>query len=218
MNTVQDFNFTPKAKRALDVAKQRCVENNQLEINDEFLLLSVLSSESMIVNLVFESLPIDVEEVISSLKKDLPSCKKKISVNSIKFDQEVIKIINQSFKISQSFKQNYTGIEHLFLSLLRHSDSTQKFFKKNEIDIAFIADKVEKECKMIANPAKKTMERPVGAGSQQKESSSLSSDYNEMAIEGKFDNIFFRDNNKVSDCKNCTKRNKNMPFLVFLKL
>lgn len=211
MNTVQDFNFTPKAKRALDVAKQRCVENNQLEINDEFLLLSVLSSESMIVNLVFESLPIDVEEVISSLKKDLPSCKKKTSVNSVKFDQEVIKIINQSFKISQSFKQNYTGIEHLFLSLLRHSDSTQKFFKKNEIDIAFIADKVEKECKMIANPAKKTMERPVGAGSQQKESSSLSSDYNEMAIEGKFDNIFFRDKEvaKMSEVL-CRKQKKNV--------
>ena len=211
MNTVQDFNFTPKAKRALDVAKQRCVENNQLEINDEFLLLSVLSSESMIVNLVFESLPIDVEEVISSLKKDLPSCKKKISANSVKFDQEVIKIINQSFKISQSFKQNYTGIEHLFLSLLRHSDSTQKFFKKNEIDIAFIADKVEKECKMIANPAKKTMERQVGAGSQQKESSSLSSDYNEMAIEGKFDNIFFRDKEvaKMSEVL-CRKQKKNV--------
>ena len=211
MNTVQDFNFTPKAKRALDVAKQRCVENNQLEINDEFLLLSVLSSESMIVNLVFESLPIDVEEVISSLKKDLPSCKKKTSVNSVKFDQEVIKIINQSFKISQSFKQNYTGIEHLFLSLLRHSDSTQKFFKKNERDIAFIADKVEKECKMIANPAKKTMERPVGAGSQQKESSSLSSDYNEMAIEGKFDNIFFRDKEvaKMSEVL-CRKQKKNV--------
>ena len=156
-------------------------------------------------------MPIDVEEVISSLKKDLPSCKKKISVNSIKFDQEVIKIINQSFKISQSFKQNYTGIEHLFLSLLRHSDSTQKFFKKNEIDIAFIADKVEKECKMIANPAKKTMERPVGAGSQQKESSSLSSDYNEMAIEGKFDNIFFRDKEvaKMSEVL-CRKQKKNV--------
>jgi len=211
MNTVQDFNFTPKVKRALDVAKQRCAENNQLEINDEFLLLSILSSESMIVNLVFESLPIDVEDVISSLKKDLPSCKKKINANSIKFNQDVIKIINQSFKISQSFKQNYTGIEHLFLSLLRHSDSTQKFFKKNEIDIAFIADKVEKECNMIANPAKKTMERSVGTGSQQKESSSLSSDYNEMAIDGKFDNIFFRDKEvaKMSEVL-CRKQKKNV--------
>ena len=44
MNTVQDFNFTPKAKRALDVAKQRCVENNQLEINDEFLFEHVIKN------------------------------------------------------------------------------------------------------------------------------------------------------------------------------
>ena len=209
MNTVQDFNFTPKVKRALDVAKQRCAENNQLEINDEFLLLSVLSSESMIVNLVFESLPIDVEEVISSLKKDLPSCKKKISVNSVKFDQEVIKIINQSFKISQSFKQNYTGIEHLFLSLLRHSDSTQKFFKKNEIDIAFIADKVEKECKMISNPIKKTL--VTASPPKNKEFLSFSSDYNQMAMDGKFDNIFFRDKEvaKMSEIL-CRKQKKNV--------
>ena len=95
MNTVQDFNFTPKVKRALDVAKQRCAENNQLEINDEFLLYSVLSSESMIVNLVFESLPIDIGDVVLSLKNDLPSRKKKISVDSVKLGQNVIKIINQ---------------------------------------------------------------------------------------------------------------------------
>ena len=209
MNTVQDFNFTPKVKRALDVAKQRCVENNQLEINDEFLLYSVLSSESMIVNLVFESLPIDVEDIIASLKNNLPSCKKKISSNSIKFDQNVIKIINQSFDISQSFKQNYTGIEHLFLSLLRHSDLTKKFFKKNEIDIAFISEKVEKECKMISNPVKKTL--VTSSPQKNKESLSLFSDYNQMAIDGEFDNIFFRDKEvaKMSEIL-CRKQKKNV--------
>jgi len=209
MNTVQDFNFTPKVKRALDVAKQRCAENNQLEINDEFLLYSVLSSESMIVNLVFESLPINVEDVVSSLKNDLPSSKKKVSSNSIKFDQNVIKIINQSFDISQSFKQNYTGIEHLFLSLLRHSDLTKKFFKKNEIDIAFISEKVEKECKMISNPVKKTL--VTSSPQKNKESLLFFSDYNQMAIDGEFDNIFFRDKevDKMSEIL-CRKQKKNV--------
>lgn len=208
MNTVQDINFTPKVKRALDVAKQRCAENNQLEITDEFLLYSVLSSESMIVNLVFQSLPIEVKDIILSLSKTLPSSKKKISVNSVKFDQNVIKIINQSFTISQSFKQNYTGIEHIFLSLLRHSDSTKKFFKKSGIDIAFISEKVEKECKMLSNPIKKTLQHKGEA--QQNESSSYYSDYNQMAIDGKFDNIFFRDKEvaKMSEVL-CRKQKKN---------
>ena len=209
MNTVQDFNFTPKVKRALDVAKQRCAENNQLEINDEFLLYSVLSSESMIVNLVFESLPIDIGDVVLSLKNDLPSRKKKISVDSVKLGQNVIKIINQSFDISQSFKQNYTGIEHVFLSLLRHSDLTKKFFKKNEIDIAFISEKVEKECRMISNPVKKTL--VTASPPKNKEFLSFSSDYNQMAMDGKFDNIFFRDKEvaKMSEIL-CRKQKKNV--------
>lgn len=76
MNTVQDINFTPKVRRALDVAKQRCAENNQPEITDEFLLHAVLFSESMIVNLVFQSISVEIKDVILTLSKTLPSSKK----------------------------------------------------------------------------------------------------------------------------------------------
>ena len=155
MNTVQDINFTPKVRRALDVATQRCIENNCPEITDEFLLHAVLFSESMIVNLVFQSLSIDVKDVILTLSKSLPSNKKKLANSKIGFAKATTEIIDASYEISQSFKQNYTGVEHLFLSLLRKSDPVKKFFKKNGVDVAYLAEKVEKECKLLSNPVKK---------------------------------------------------------------
>lgn len=210
MNTVQDINFTPKVRRALDVAKQRCAENNQPEITDEFLLHAILFSESMIVNLVFQSLSIQIKDVILTLSKTLPSSKKKISADSIKYSPNAIKIVNESYAISKSFNQNYTGIEHVFLSLLRHSESVKKFFKKNGVDVAFISEKVEKECKMLSNPVKKPVQQR-GQSQQETLLSAFCSDYNQMAVDGGFDNIFFREKEvaKMSEVL-CRKQKKNV--------
>lgn len=209
MNTVQDINFTPKVRRALDVAKQRCFENNHPEITDEFLLHAVLFSESMIVNLVFQSLSIETKDVILALSKILPSNKKKISLKSIKFSSSATKIINQSYKISESFKQNYTGIEHIFLSILRSSDSVKKFFKKNGIDVGFLAAKVEKECALLSNPVKKPIQQK--AQSNQQNQSPFSVNYNQKAQKGDFDNIFFREK-EVAQMQEilCRKQKRNV--------
>jgi len=210
MNTVQDINFTPKVRRALDVAKQRCAENNQPEITDEFLLHAVLFSESMIVNLVFQSISVEIKDVILTLSKTLPSSKKKIALSSIKYSSNVVKIINESYAISQSFKQNYTGIEHIFLSLLRNSETVRKFFKKNGVDVGFISEKVEKECKMLSNPVKKPLQQK-GQSQQDNAISAFCSDYNQMALDGDFDNIFFREKEvaKMSEVL-CRKQKKNV--------
>jgi ATP-dependent Clp protease ATP-binding subunit ClpC len=210
MNTVQDVNFTPKVKRALDVARERCAENNFPEITDDFLLHSVLFSDSMIVNLVFQSLSIEVKDVILALSKILPSGKKKISGKNIPYSTSATLIINESYKISSLFKQNYTGVEHLFLSILRHSSSVKKFFKNNGVDVAFLADKVEKECKMLSNPIK----RPINQKNQGQSGSQTSAyytDLNELAMQGDFDNIFFREREvaQISEIL-CRKQKRNV--------
>ncbi|MBM3453564.1 MAG: ATP-dependent Clp protease ATP-binding subunit [Bacteroidetes bacterium] len=209
MNTVQDINFTPKVRRALDVARQRCVENNQEEITDEFLLHAVLFSENMIVNMVFQSLSIETKDVILALSKILPSSKKKISAKNIIYSASSSLIINESHNISQSFKQNYTGIEHIFLSLLRNSKTVTRFFKKNGVDVGFISQKVETECRMLSNPVKKPLQQKEQS-EQNNVLSAFCSDYNQMALNESFDNIFFREKEvaKMSEVL-CRKQKKN---------
>lgn len=209
MNTVNDINFTPKVRRALEIAKQRCLENNQLEITDDFLLHAILFSDSMIVNLVFQSISVSAKDVILALSKTLPCSTKKVAQNKIVFSSSTLDIINNSYSISQSFKQNYTGIEHLFLSLLRNSASVKKFLTKNGLDVGFIADKVEKECKLLSNPVKKPIQQSKN-NNQQGLINSICSDFSDMAMNGKFDNIFFREKEvaKISEIL-CRKQKKN---------
>jgi ATP-dependent Clp protease ATP-binding subunit ClpC len=210
MNTVQDVNFTPKVKRALDVSKERCAENNFPEITDDFLLHSVLFSDSMIVNLVFQSLNIETKDIVLALSKILPSGKKKISAKSISYSASATLIINESYKISDSFKQNYTGIEHLFLSILRHSNSVKKFFKNNGVDVAFLAEKVEKECKMLSNPVQRPANQKI-QGQSDGQTSPYYSDLNQLAAQGDFSNIFFREKevDQVSEIL-CRKQKRNV--------
>lgn len=213
MNKVQDINFTPRAKRALEIAKQRCLENNHPEITDEFLLHAVLFSESMIVNLVFQSLSLDNKNVIIALSKVLPSDKKKLNKSDVPFSKTATSIITESKNISEGFKQNYTGIEHVFLSILRHSQSVKKFFQKNGIDVGFMAEKIEKECKLISNPIRK----PVSSSSQRSGDSlvaTLCVDYNEKAAKGEFDHIFFRDKEVEQMSEILCRKQKRNPILI----
>jgi ATP-dependent Clp protease ATP-binding subunit ClpC len=212
MNKVQDINFTPRVKRALDVAKQRCLENNWHEITDEFLLHAILFSESMIVNLAFQSVKIEIKDVVLALSKTLPTGKKKVSEKNVNFSSSAKLIVDNSYKISQSFKQNYTGVEHLFLSILRHSPSVAKFFKKHGLDIAFFADKVEKECKHLSNPVKKPIE-----SQQSKSQDSLSEfceDFNEKALAGEFDHISFREKEVAQLSEVLCRKQKRNPILI----
>lgn len=215
MNKVQDINFTPRAKRALEISKQRCLENNHPEITEDFLLHAVLFSESMIVNLVFQSLSIDNKDVVIALSKILPSSKKKLPSSDIPFSEHCTKIIKESKIISEEFKQNYTGIEHVFLAILRHSDLVKKFFKKNGIDVAFLADKTEKECKMISNPIRKPATQAQTTRSNGESLvATLCVDYNEKAINGDFDHISFREKEAEQMCEILCRKQKRNPMLI----
>lgn len=213
MNKVQEINFTPRVVRVLDVAKQRCLENHCLEITDDFLLHGILFSESAIVNSAFNVLKININELAEKLSKILPSGKKKLAKEDVQFSDAATTIINNSYKISASFNQNYTGVEHLFLSMLRHSDMVKKFLKKQGIDIGYMADKIEKECSTIANPIKKPAAK-VQESSKQTAISQFCVDFNKKAESGDFDHISFRDKEVAQMSEILCRKQKRNPILI----
>jgi len=212
MNKVQDANFTPKAKRVLEVAKQRCLENNFTEITDEFLLHAVLFSDSLIVNLAFQAVKLDIKDIIIGLSKTLPFCKKKLPNENISFSKDSAAIIAKAYDISKEFNQNYTDVAHLFLAILRSSTVVKKFFKKNSIDVGFICDKVENECKIISNPTKKLVQKTDQQ--QQSASSAFYVNFTEKAAAGHFDQIFFRSKEVDQMSEILCRKQKSNPILI----
>ena len=106
MNKVEDVNFTPKVKRLLDIAKQKCLSYNYVEIDESFMLYALLSSQSMIVDNAFQQIKVLPSELISRLEKELPERKRKKS--NVDYTDSVMKVIKESYKISRFYNQNYT--------------------------------------------------------------------------------------------------------------
>ncbi len=103
MNTVQEINFTPKAKRVLDVAKQACIEKKIAEISDGFLFYALLKSDSMIVNSAFSGIKISPQELADVVWKALPSTVKGSAKENAEFNQISNKIISESLTYSKQY-------------------------------------------------------------------------------------------------------------------
>lgn len=211
MNKVEDVNFTPKVKRLLDIAKQKCLSHNYVEIDESFMLYALLLSQSMIVDNAFEQIKVLPSELVNRLEKELPEKKRKKT--SVDYTDAVIKVIKESYKISRYYNQNYTGVEHLFLSMLRHSPCAKKFFKSQGVDIIFLSNEIESGCKNVSNPTKKQSQT-----SSSSSSSSILKDFcinfTEKAENGEFDNACFRDAEVAQVSEVLCRKQKRNPILV----
>ena len=211
MNKVEDVNFTPKVKRLLDIAKQKCLSHNYVEIDESFMLYALLLSQSMIVDNAFEQIKVLPSELVNRLEKELPEKKRKKT--SVDYTDAVIKVIKESYKISRYYNQNYTGVEHLFLSMLRHSPCAKKFFKSQGVDIIFLSSEIESGCKNVSNPTKKQSQTTSSSSS-----SSILKDFcinfTEKAENGEFDNVCFRDAEVAQVSEVLCRKQKRNPILV----
>ena len=216
MNTVQEINFTPKAKRVLDVAKQACIEKKIAEISDGFLFYALLKSDSMIVNSAFSGIKISPQELADVVWKALPSTVKGSAKENAEFNQISNKIISESLTYSKQYSQNYTGVEHIFRSALTHSPFIKKFFKKNGIDIGYIAERIDSGCKNISNPKKK-VSTPTQGSEPNLKSAAIKSyciNYNEKAAKGDFDLICFREKEVEQMSEILCRKQKKNPIIV----
>ena len=216
MNRVQEINFTPKAKRVLDVAKQACIEKKIAEISDDFLFYAVLKSDSMIVNSAFAEIKISPQELAELVWKALPSIVKGVAKENVEFTTVASKIINESLTYSKQYNQNYTGVEHIFRSALTHSPFIKKFFKKNGIDIGFIVQKIDSGCKNISNPKKKAPTSAPASDSSLKSAAikNYCINYNEKAMRGDFDLICFREKEVAQMSEILCRKQKKNPIIV----
>lgn len=217
MNTVQEINFTPKAQRVLDVAKQACIEKKITEISDGFLFYALLKSDSMIVNSAFNEIKINPQDLADIVWKALPSTIKGSAKETAKFNEISDKIISESLTYSKQYNQNYTGVEHIFRSALAHSPFVKKFLKKNGIDISYIAEKIDSGCKNISNPKKKVSAPTGSSGEPNLKSAAIKNyciNYNEKAAKGDFDLICFREKEVAQMSEILCRKQKKNPIIV----
>ena len=171
----------------------------------------------MIVNSAFNEIKINPQHLADIVWKALPSTVKGSTKEIAKFNTISDKIISESLTYSKQYNQNYTGVEHIFRSALAHSPFVKKFFKKNGIDIGYIAEKIDSGCKNISNPKKKVSTPASQLSEPNLKSAAIKNyciNYNEKAVKGDFDLICFREKEVEQMSEILCRKQKKNPIIV----
>jgi ATP-dependent Clp protease ATP-binding subunit ClpC len=219
---MNNFNLTPRAQRAILIAKETASTLNSSEVSLQHLIFSILDIQQFTILNFFEHFGVAAEDF------------KTFSFNSI--EANFIEENDLKTKFSKSFKNlfhsantlckkvghEYLGIEHLFYCLITSNKSPLKeyfdVFKINHND----AKKFMRSCldsdllsdeSVTLKPKKNIIEKEdVGASKSFIEM--YAKNYNSLALQGRFDKVFSSGKELANISEILCRRNKSNPILV----
>ena len=149
MMGTNNFNLTPRAKKAYKRAKQIANDNAHSIINESHIFFGCLENLSEDLTMLFELNDIFIEKVDSnSLILEY------LNLNPSKFNSEDIfdltswhpetsDIIAYAQKLSEIYENDYIGIEHIFYSILENCENLCVFLVSKNIDVVEIKNIVK---------------------------------------------------------------------------
>jgi len=202
-----DFNqFTHKGQQVISNAQQLAISNKNQMIENGHLLKSILETDKNVSNFIIKKFGANtkiIEQALDSIIKSYP----KVNGGDIQLSRDSHTTINEAINFSKKMKDEFVAIEHLFLGILKTSDSASQLLKDNGINI--------KELKAIIEDMRKG--EKVTSQGQEDTYNSLSKyakNLNELAKKGKLDPVIGRDEEIRRVLQILTRRTKNNPILI----
>ena len=227
MMGINNFNLTPRAKKAYKHAKEFAIVNAHKGINNAHLCYGCLNnlSEDLIMSLELNDIDIHTinhEDSWVIYFEQYPDD----FVNDFEVEswaKETNDIISYAQKLSEIYEQDYIGIEHIFYSILQNSEKICKFFSNQKVDVDFlkniIKDNIYSPWKKSQDETEKQTEekslqsKPI----EKKKSKSLElycSYLNKKAADGQFNFISGRDKEIDEVIEIISKKIKSNAILI----
>ena len=221
---MEKYNLTPRVQKIISTAKETSVNLKCDAIDLDHLLFAILDSGQSTIAKFFEDLNISLEDfktfVFNSIQGDFFSPEDDLAPD---FSANFKDIFKDAKSLASTLKHNYIGVEHLFYSLMVHSDSPLKsFFKTFKVSPEKSKEKLKKFFKTgewDSSKKRKNLEQiPAPPPSQQDANLSAldlyAKNYNVLALKGQFDKVICKEDqlHKISEI--LCRRNKNNPILV----
>lgn len=216
-------NFTPRAQEALKNSRSLAISYSAKIIDIDHLLLGLLSQGRGLLREIFDLSGYDIDN-FKEIVEDT------ISIGShdaedIHFSKDFKAILQLAFESASSLQQSYVGTEHLLVAIIKYnSPKTQLFFEKAGINHKSLSIAIKSyllESSEVFKPieAEPTSAKPnqIETSKKQKSSSALESyavNYNQLAIEGKFNKVICRQGQLNEITEILCRKNKNNPILL----
>ena len=210
--------FTDKAKNALHLAAKTAKDLHQSYIGSEHLLVGLVKEKTGVAARVLQENGVDDVQLISMIKELIAPESNLAIMERDGYSPRAARIIEDSHKLAEKYKNDMTGTEHLLLALLREGENVglrllntiginvQKLYMDTMIAMG---EDVSKHKDDLAKSRNKKKKDGVTLTLNQ-----YSRDLTMLAREGKLDPVIGRESEIMRVVQILSRRTKNNPCLI----
>ena len=204
--------FTQKSLETIQQAQNLAVENQNSQIEQEHLLLALLSQDESLIKELFEKMEVKAEDFQTEVANAVKSAPKMVGgarrADSIYVAQDVDLVLTQSEKIAQNMKDEYISVEHIMLAIFDEANSNIKqLFRKYNIS----KDSFLKALSSVRGNTRVTSDNPESTYEALKK---YGQDLVQMARDQKLDPVIGRDDEIRNVIRILSRKTKNNPCLI----
>ena len=211
------YNFTSRAKKAIEIANEIAIELGHNYIGTEHILYGLAKEGNGVASKVIENQEVYPDDIIDKIVELIG---KEEQINeTLGFTPRTKRVIENAFIEARKLGYNYIGTEHLLLGILREGDSIAiRILLELNVNIPKIYNEIIKvinEGEDLKDENKSNSNRKKnGSYNQTPTLNQFGEDLTEKAKEGKLDPIIGRKNEIERVIQILSRRTKNNPCLI----
>ena len=211
------YNFTSRAKKAIEIANNAAIELGHRYIGTEHILYGLAKEGSGVASKVIEKQGITPEDILN-ITVELVGQETTIE-ETLGFTPRTKRVIENAFIEARKLGYNYIGTEHILIGLLREGDSiATRILLELNINIPKFYGEIIKVINegenLSSNSENNSNAKKAGSYNQTPTLNQFGEDLTEKARQGKLDPIIGRKEEIERVIQILSRRTKNNPCLI----
>ena len=200
--------FSDRCKELLIEAEKLAKVSNNLYIYPEHLALTIFSNPSYLIKKILDEVDVDVEIIISEIKKNLSKLPIiKSEIKEIKIHHETNKLLNYAIYLANENGDELVAEDYLLLALISEKNNLSNIFKSQKINkekLKIVIDHLRRGEKAMTNTAENNFDSL----------NRYAVDLTQKASHGLIDPVIGRDDEIRRAIQILSRRTKNNPVLI----
>ncbi len=200
--------FSDRCKELLIGAEKLARVSSNLYIYPEHLALTIFSNPSYLIKKILDEVNLDVESIISDIKKNLSKLPIiKSEIKEIKIHHETNKLLNYAIYLANENGDELVAEDYLLLALISEKNNLFNIFKSQKINkekLKIVIDQLRRGEKAMTNTAENNFDSL----------NRYAVDLTQKASHGLIDPVIGRDDEIRRAIQILSRRTKNNPVLI----
>lgn len=200
--------FTQKSLEAVQYSQELAIKNGNPQLEEIHIHYALVSQDAGLIPRVLSYMDENVELIKNDIQGEIDNLPKQSGGGILYPSREYTKILLNSEDEAKRFGDEYVGVEHIYISLLKEREIlSEKIFKRYNINLQRFLEALKK----VRGNQVITSDNPEATYNALKR---FGRDLTEEARSGKLDPVIGRDEEIRNTIRILSRRTKNNPVLI----